>query len=188
MPGECVRNWYPESARGRAREGAQKVKEQLASHPEARTPSSHVTGCVLRLYPSLALSWLSAADARATFLWCQQDSSHWHCFLQEVILWRRILTTRPPGNSPGRKWFFDQGDIILASANSSAGPWTGFPSPLHAICKPVEERPERGLWIFFTHILSSPDKGLSQSQILRRGDMIGPTWASVKLLFLKEVI
>ena len=63
-----MRNWYPESARGRTREGAQKVREQLASHPEARTASSHVTGYVLRLSPSLALSGLSAADARATFL------------------------------------------------------------------------------------------------------------------------
>ena len=30
--GECVRNWYPESAGGRTREGAQKGKEQPASH------------------------------------------------------------------------------------------------------------------------------------------------------------
>ena len=29
-------------------------------------------------------------------------------------------------------------------------------------------------------------KGLSQPQSFRRGEMIGPTWASVKLLFLKE--
>ena len=121
VPGECVRNWYPERARGRTREGAQKGKEQPASH---RKQGSHpVTWqAVLRLSHSRALSWLSAADARATFLWCQQDSSHWHCFLREVILWHWILTTRPPGNSPGRKWFFQQGNIILASADNSAGP------------------------------------------------------------------
>ena len=65
-------------------------------------------------------------------------------------------------------------------------PRLGFPVPFTLFANLLRRDQKEDFESSLLASCPAQTKGLSQPQILRRGDMIGPTWASVKLRFLKE--
>ena len=161
MLGECVRSWHPESREWCQGRGMGGDRETFST--------SWCSGVILPRGCHVLLLSHSSASVFSCLIQLtsgppscdgRRSSVTDHCFLKEVI----PLT---------RQYYLD-------SADSSVVPLTGFSSLLYAICKPVKERPERELKSPLLTSSAAQTEGLSQTQILKKENMIGefPSWHS----------
>lgn len=122
---------------------SREVKEQPSRHPDNWTQCHH--------HPL----WMAVSSSCPTAWPWFSDATH-----------RRWRQSHLPMTSPG---FQSQTTVSCRKTRDSfnkaifpgfcwkhAAPPTGFSGPLYAICKPVKERPERGLYISSSHIFCSP--------------------------------